>query len=111
MARRKDGGMVPNEERILVTAWQLHQAGQRSFHGYVLNAAMAEARRGLTISTLYRCLGRLEDRGLLESEYRPSEGRGPGTRTYSLTGVGVGVASSLDVEALPIVGSKLGFSS
>jgi DNA-binding PadR family transcriptional regulator len=92
MPRRKPGTLLPLEKEILRTALSM----RGSFHGFGLAHAMREqsGSRALTAhGTLYKALGRLEERGLLTSvwEDAAAEGR-PRRRLYELTGEGARVA-------------------
>lgn len=89
--RRKPGALVPLELAILDAA-----AGSRApFHGFELAQALAagSGARGLTAhGTLYKALGRLAERGLLEAEWEDPDialraGR-PRRRLYRITGEG-----------------------
>jgi PadR family transcriptional regulator, regulatory protein PadR len=97
MPRRKPGALVPLETEILGTALSMRRSGEASFHGFGLAHAMREqsGSRALTgHGTLYKALGRLEERGLLTSRWEDAEaaeGR-PRRRLYELTGKGAGVA-------------------
>lgn len=100
MKRRKNG-LVPNEIRVLICALQLMPSSP-SFHGYALRTLWDETEdspRSMSYATLYRCLDRLEERGLLDSHIdddpdRPSRPR----RMFTLTGEGVHVAVRLTQE-------------
>lgn len=98
MGRRRDGSLLANEERVLVAALALNQAGTVGIHGYDLATQIAQLGRSMSVSTLYRTLDRLEERGLFTSELKPAEGRGPAKRVYVLTGVGIGVAAELSAK-------------
>jgi PadR family transcriptional regulator PadR len=90
--RRKAGSLVPLETAICAAAAALRRRGIEEFHGYELAKQLAHVsdRRLLTAyGTLYRALGRLEARGLLESRREDpaiaaKENR-PGRRFYTLT--------------------------
>lgn len=57
-------------------------------YGYEIAARLADAGLGtLKGGTLYPLLGRFEESGWVEVEWRPGEG-GPGRKYYSLTGAG-----------------------
>ncbi len=98
--RRKSGdALVKNEERVLAAALALLNDGEPQFHGYRLVKAF-ETNPKLTVamSTLYRCLGRLEDRGLLAGKWRaPDDDRDARpSRFFHLTPDGVQRARDLD---------------
>ena len=100
MPRRKPGTLLPLEKEILRTALSL----RGSFHGFGLAHAMREqsGSRALTAhGTLYKALGRLEERGLLTSVWEDgaaAEGR-PRRRLYELTGEGARVARAEQATA------------
>lgn len=57
-------------------------------YGYAIGARLADAGLGtIKGGTLYPLLGRLEDAGHVEVEWRPGEG-GPGRKFYHLTASG-----------------------
>lgn len=93
--RRKPGTLLPLEVEILETALELMRSGTGEFHGFGLAQQMREranARQLTAHGTLYKALGRLEDRGLLVSRWEDpdvatGEGR-PRRRLYELTGAG-----------------------
>jgi DNA-binding PadR family transcriptional regulator len=97
MPRRKPGTLLPLETEILGVALSMFRSGHATFHGFGLAHAMREqtGSRALTgHGTLYKALGRLEDRGLLASRWEDAaaaEGR-PRRRLYELTGQGARVA-------------------
>ena len=101
MPRRKPGTLLPLEKEILRTALSM----RGSFHGFGLAHAMREqsGSRALTAhGTLYKALGRLEERGLLTSAWEDAaaaEGR-PRRRLYELTGEGARAARA-DQAAAP----------
>jgi DNA-binding PadR family transcriptional regulator len=101
MPRRKPGTLLPLETEILVAGLSMHG----SFHGFGLAHAMREQRasRSLTAhGTLYKALGRLEERGLLRSHWEEpaAEGR-PRRRLYELTEEGAARARA-DARSAPI---------
>lgn len=64
-------------------------------YGYAITQRMAAAGLGsIKGGTLYPLLGRLEESGLVEVEWRPGEG-GPGRKYFSLTDQGRAHARSL----------------
>jgi PadR family transcriptional regulator PadR len=97
MPRRKPGTLLPLETEILRSALSI----RGTFHGFGLAHAMREqsGSRALTgHGTLYKALGRLEDRGLLTSSWEDAaaaEGR-PRRRLYELTGEGARAAERAD---------------
>ena len=96
MVRRRPGTLLPLEVDILVAAVAAQRRGQPRFHGFELAKALADAAgaRSLTShGTLYKALGRLEDRGLLTSQWEDpaiaESERRPRRRYYSLTDTGL----------------------
>lgn len=95
MPRRKPGTLLPLEVDVLTAGLALRRRGAGRFHGFELARAIADAgaARKLTAhGTLYKALGRLEDRGLLVSVWEDptvaaAEGR-PRRRLYEVTGAG-----------------------
>jgi DNA-binding PadR family transcriptional regulator len=104
MPRRKPGALLPLETEILEIALSLRSSGQPSFHGFGIAQSMRErsGSRSLTShGTLYKALGRLEEFGLLTSEWEETatlEGR-PRRRLYSLTGEGAVAAGRTHGDA------------
>lgn len=75
--------------RPLIGAHLLLLLAERRRHGYEL----AESLRmwefeGITTSTVYRELARLEEDGLVQSFWEASQTRGPARRMYELTDTG-----------------------
>jgi PadR family transcriptional regulator PadR len=103
MPRRKPGTLVPLELEVLGAALELRDGGRGTFHGFGLADTLREQRgsRALTAhGTLYKALGRLEDRGLLVSRWEDpesAEGR-PRRRLYELTGDGARIAADARVH-------------
>ena len=97
--RRKANGLVPNEELLLSTALTLTRQGQGEFHGYALRELwQSDGNEPATMNyaTLYRCLDRLEERGLLESEYDVvTKNGGPPRKMFKLTGLGLDTATRI----------------
>ena len=97
MPRRKPGTLLPLETEILGAALARQREGQPAFHGFALAHAMRERRGSKALTghgTLYKALGRLEERGLLSSVWEDAaaaEGR-PRRRLYELTGEGARIA-------------------
>lgn len=91
---------MPNEERTLAAALALHKTGTEVFHGYLLAGQLKKqpsSERVMAYSTLYRCLDRLEDRGLVRSWWAQdnSESGGPPRRQFTLSPDGIEAASKL----------------
>ena len=93
--RRKPGTLLPLEVDILHTGLQLRRAGAPRFHGFQLAKQIADHPRPRTLTahgTLYKALQRLEEAGLLASQWEApdvaaAEGR-PRRRLYQVTGAG-----------------------
>jgi PadR family transcriptional regulator, regulatory protein PadR len=87
--------MLPLEVDILEAGLELRRTGGARFHGFQLAKAIANhaGPRPLTShGTLYKALQRLEEAGLLESQWEDpdiaaAEGR-PRRRLYAVTGAG-----------------------
>jgi PadR family transcriptional regulator, regulatory protein PadR len=103
MPRRKPGTLLPLETEILEAALSMLRYGQASFHGFALAQRIRAERgsRSLTAhGTLYKALGRLEQFGLLTSQWEDGatvEGR-PRRRLYELTKQGAEVAEQAQAE-------------
>ena len=108
--RRKQGtALVRNEERILSAALALLHDGTNEFHGYRLVKAFEESGTAkLAMSTVYRCLSRLESRGLLAGEWRmdPEDPTVRPVRYFHLTPGGAEMAKDAS-EQYDIVNSQL----
>lgn len=113
MPRRKAGTLVPLEATILVAVAGLASAGVSTVYGYQLAteiAAAGKTRHLTAYGTLYRALARLEQMGLLSSEWEhPSKAASehrPGRRLYTLTDAGSETArlyaSVVDASSLRI---------
>jgi PadR family transcriptional regulator, regulatory protein PadR len=93
--QRKQGNILPIEERILAAGVGLRRSGTPEFHGYLLAKTLRDreqARRLTAHGTLYKALDRLEQAGLLTSRWEDAqlaaEARRPRRRLYSVTGAG-----------------------
>jgi len=90
--RRKPNELIPIERSILEAALQLHREGIKEFHGIQIAGKIKdqEGARLLTgYGTLYRALGRLQQRGILQSRWEellPTDGNRPRHRYYQLVG-------------------------
>jgi len=95
MPRRKPGTLLPIEVDILEAGLSGQREGQDEFHGFELARSIAGDGAGRKLTshgTLYKALGRLEDAGLLASQWEDVElahqdGR-PRRRLYTVTGLG-----------------------
>jgi PadR family transcriptional regulator, regulatory protein PadR len=99
MPRRKPGTLLPLEKEILRTVLPM----RGTFHGFGLAHAMREQRRSRALTahgTLYKALGRLEERGLLTSTWEDAAAAGgrPRRRLYELTGEGARVAARVRAD-------------
>lgn len=97
MRRRSVDHLVPNEQRTLRAAWQLHEQGNEQLHGYLLARQLKNRDDGAPVmaySTVYRCLDRLEQRGLIETRESQASG-GPPRRSFRLTERGRSEAKAL----------------
>jgi PadR family transcriptional regulator PadR len=101
---RKPGTLLPLEADILIAAVLEHRAGQATFHGFGLARVIQEqsGARSLTAhGTLYKALNRLEELGLLASDWEdPAEaGTGrPRRRLYQLTAQGLHIADRVRAD-------------
>lgn len=93
--RRKPGTLLPLELDILDAGLQLRRAGAPRFYGFQLAKQLAGPPRPRALTahgTLYKALQRLEDAGLLASQWEDPDaaaaaGR-PRRRLYQVTGAG-----------------------
>jgi DNA-binding PadR family transcriptional regulator len=89
MGRRPN---ISRQTRLVLAA--LASAPSQWWHGYDLVKQL-----GLKSGTLYPLLMRLHEQGLLEAEWRATEGRGrPPRHMYRLTAAGGALAAELDRE-------------
>ena len=104
MPRRKPGTLLPLELDILGAALRHREDGHEAIHGFGLAQTLRErsGSRALTAhGTLYKALGRLEERGLLSSRWEDpaaAEGR-PRRRLYALTAEGARVADEARAQS------------
>ena len=107
MPRRKPGTLLPLEIEILGAALTLREHGQETVHGFGLAQSLREqsGSRALTAhGTLYKALGRLEERGLLSSHWEDptvAEGR-PRRRLYALTAEGARAADEARTQSTSV---------
>ncbi|WP_250032867.1 PadR family transcriptional regulator [Paractinoplanes maris] len=104
MPPRKPGTLLPLEADILIAAVLERRGGQATFHGFGLARVIQEqyGSRSLTAhGTLYKALNRLEDLGLLTSDWEdPAQavaGR-PRRRLYQLTAQGMHIADRVRAD-------------
>jgi DNA-binding PadR family transcriptional regulator len=106
MPRRKPGALLPLELEILEAALALRD----EFHGFALARALREhsGSRALTAhGTLYKALGRLEQRGLLRSRWEDDAPAGrPRRRLYELTADGARAAGRAPAPPRPRLASE-----
>lgn len=89
--RRRKRGLSPQAVQLLL---ELAAAPRTWRHGYDL-----AKETGLRSGTLYPLLMRLNDRGLLEADWRPPDQTGrPARHVYRLAPYGLAVARDLAVE-------------
>jgi PadR family transcriptional regulator len=105
MFRRRDE-LIPIEQDILEVGLRLLSNGQGQFHGFLIAEEIQheQGRRLLTAhGTLYKALHRLEDRGLLSSEWEAESRTGgrPRRRLYRLTGDGLTIAATIQNRPRP----------
>ncbi len=108
--RRKIGVLLPLELLILEAGLRLQASETARFHGYLLAREIADrqgARLLMAHGTLYRALGRMEDAGLLESEWEEPDGAvadgRPRRRLYRVTAAGAlaAIEAPRQIEATP----------
>jgi DNA-binding PadR family transcriptional regulator len=94
MPRRREGRLVDLEVEILGAGIEL-QAEEGDFYGFALAKRIADRAGASALTahgTLYKALGRLAERGLVESEWEDpvvaAEGGRPRRRLYRVTGAG-----------------------
>jgi PadR family transcriptional regulator PadR len=104
--RRKAGDLIPIERSIIQAAYQLLKEGVEEFHGFDIARKIKdqEGARLLTgYGTLYRALGRLQKRGILQSRWEemlPENENRPRRRYYRLVGeVEAAILSNPDLES------------
>lgn len=93
--RRKAGSLVPLELAICAAALALRDRGVEQFHGYLIAKEIKDASDVKLLTaygTLYRALGRLEQMGLMTSEWEnpqiPADENRPRRRLYTITSDG-----------------------
>jgi PadR family transcriptional regulator, regulatory protein PadR len=75
--------------RPLIVAHLLLLLAERARHGYELAESLRTSEfEGVTTSTVYRELARLEEDGLVRSFWQASQARGPARHMYELTPAG-----------------------
>ena len=87
----------------MATALILTRDGQDEFHGYAIRKIWESDNREpatMNYATLYRCLDRLAERGLLSSRYDvETKNSGPPRKMFALTGAGLDAAVQLSAGA------------
>jgi DNA-binding PadR family transcriptional regulator len=99
--------LAKSDRHVLRAALRLHTRGDTSFHGYPLTKELAGIGNKMAYTTLYRSLARLEDLGMLTSEWEFPDGRQQPRRMYTLTGAGITAAANLDADPNPNAGPAL----
>ena len=91
--KRKKGELLSSERSILTAAARLRSQGVQQFHGYRIAKEIMDGEGARLLpghGTLYRALARLEQQGLLESEWEDptvaADENRPRRRLYRLTG-------------------------
>jgi DNA-binding PadR family transcriptional regulator len=104
---------VPLELAICEAALALQSRGTDRFHGYLLARQLKDAsdtRRLTAHGTLYRALGRLEQMGLVISEWEdpqiPADQNRPRRRLYTITGDGQTAVAAADRTGRAPVASR-----
>jgi len=102
--RRRDE-LIQTEIDLLSAAMRLRRRGLREFHGFLIGKTMEDAGGPPSLighGTLYKALGRLEERGYLKSRWEGSKitdrDRGPRRRLYEVTAAGQRALSALPVR-------------
>ena len=106
--RRKQGELIPLEISILRAGLEMHHAGMANFHGYMLSREMKDREHAGHLAahgTLYKALERLENAGMVASEWEDPlvaarESR-PRRRLYRVMAAGRAALASIDPERLP----------
>jgi DNA-binding PadR family transcriptional regulator len=100
MRRRAGTGLVRNESKILAAALRLAVTGTVQLYGYELFSQLIawEGDAPMNHGTLYRCLRRLEQRGLFRTSTTDDPSQGPPRVFYELTQEGVDEARAATVR-------------
>ncbi|WP_052521563.1 PadR family transcriptional regulator [Agreia bicolorata] len=112
MPRRKEGSILPTELSLLHAVVDLGAENSDAYGYSIARAVAAEGPAQALIShgTLYKALGRLTERGMLESRWEAAElaeGEGrPRRRLYSITPVGIDTVRSMPRPHTSTVSSK-----
>lgn len=98
--RRAGNGLVRNESKILAAALRLAVTGTVHLYGYELFAQLSawEGEAPMNHGTLYRCLRRLQDRGLLKTSSTEDPSLGPARIFYELTQDGIAEARAATMQ-------------
>jgi hypothetical protein len=103
--RRKPGTLLPIECSILEAAADLKKQGVEEFHGFQIAKAIRDLKGARLLTgygTLYRALGRLQQRGILQSRWEeslPADENRPRRRYYRLIGEVEAIVPSNSVPA------------
>jgi PadR family transcriptional regulator, regulatory protein PadR len=109
MPRRRQGTLLPLEMRILDSGLRL-QTPEEGFHGFLLASALKDTDDASSLTghgTLYKALGRMAERGLLDAAWEdPSiaEAAGrPRRRLYRVTGDGAVALAAARAEKSEVI--------
>ncbi len=100
--------LAKSDKHVLTAALRLHQRGVTEFHGYPLTKELSGIGNKMAYTTLYRSLARLEELGMLTSNWELPEGRQQPRRIYTLTGDGITAATGIHDDPLLNPGPALG---
>ena len=92
--------LAKSDKHVLTAALRLHQRGVTEFHGYPLTKELSGIGNKMAYTTLYRSLARLEELGMLTSNWELPEGRQQPRRIYTLTGDGITAATGIHDDPL-----------
>lgn len=105
--RRKPGTLISIEVSILKAGVETRGRGGKGFHGFMIAKEIKEregARMLTAHGTLYKALGRMEEAGLLNSEWEDpliaADERRPRRRIYSVTSSGEIALANAQAEQL-----------
>lgn len=111
--RRKPGALLPIEQGILSTLLTLKKRGNAESHGYEIAQYLrdlSDAKNLTAYGTLYRALGRLAAKGLLESRWEEPQAAAdqsrPARRLYSLTAAGRAAAREARTAAVSVAAGR-----
>lgn len=103
--RRKSGTLISIEISILKAGIEISVHGGKGFHGFMIAKEIKEredARMLTAHGTLYKALSRMEDAGLLDSEWEDpliaADERRPRRRIYGVTSAGETALANAQAE-------------